>query len=92
MNSRVSAYAEACEAIARRLSRGGRARQVGAEFDDLYQEGLIMVWLTLAKGISPSAQMIENRMRDWMRYVNRQSPIPYEAMLPLDDVRASTGQ
>jgi DNA-directed RNA polymerase specialized sigma24 family protein len=85
MNAQVAAYADACDALASRLARGARARQVGAEFDDLYQEGLILVWQSLERGIAPSTAMILNRMRDWMRYLGRQNPVPYEAMLPLED-------
>jgi len=87
MNSAVANYTAAVEALARKMSRGGRAKQVGAEFDDLYQEGLIMVWLSLERGVCPATAMIENRMRDYMRYLGRQSPISYEAMLPLDFVQ-----
>lgn len=87
MNAQVSAYAGICATIADRYSRGSQARRCGAEFDDLYQEGLISVWQALERGVTPSADLIEFRMRDWMRYLNRQSPIPYEAMLPLDEYR-----
>lgn len=85
MNERVSAYAGVCDALASRLARGARARQVGAEYDDLYQEGLIHVWQSLHRGVAPSTAMIINRMRDWMRYLGRQNPTPYEALLPLED-------
>lgn len=61
---------------------------MGAEYDDLYQEGLISVWQALERGVTPSIEMVENRMRDWMRYIGRQTPVPYEALLPLDDYSA----
>jgi len=89
MNARVSAYAGACAKLAARYAGGRRAQQVGAEYDDLYQEGLISVWQALERGVTPSIELIEFRMRDWMRYLGRQSPIPYEAMLPLDDYRSA---
>ncbi len=79
MNARVSAYASTCESLARRY-----AGRNGAEKGDLVQEGLIAVWLTLKAGKTPSAWMIENRMKDWVRYLGRQTPVPYEAFLPLD--------
>lgn len=88
MNARVGAYASTCAALAEKYSRGGRAKRMGAEYDDLYQEGLISVWQAFERGVTPSIVMIENRMRDWMRYLGRQTPVPYEALLPLDDYSA----
>ena len=79
MNSAVSGYLGTVEGLAARLD-GKR----GAEFDDLVQEGLIFVWQSLEKGIKPALEMIENRMRDYVRWLNRKSVIPYEAMLPID--------
>jgi hypothetical protein len=67
------------------------AIQVGAEYDDLVQEGLINVWQTLERDIAPSADMIENRMRDYSRWLGNQigrgrdGSVPYEALLPLDE-------
>jgi len=93
MNSAVSCYREAVEAVGERMARTPGALQVGAEYDDLVQEGLINVWQTLERGIEPSVEHIENRMRDWIRHLGsqvgktRDSSIPYEAMLPLDDFR-----
>lgn len=93
MNSAVSRYWEAVEAIAVRMSRTAVAIQVGAECDDLLQEGLINVWQTLERGIEPSAEHFENRMRDYIRWLgtqigrSRDGNVPYEALLPLDDFR-----
>lgn len=93
MNSAVSQYREAVEAIAERMARTAGAIQVGAEHDDLVQEGLINIWQTLQRGIEPNAEHIENRMRDWIRHLgsqvgrSRDGGIPYEAILPLDDFR-----
>lgn len=61
----------------------------GAEQDDLVQEGLINVWQTLERGIVPSVEIIENRMRDYVRWLGRRYPVPYEQMLPLDDFSES---
>jgi DNA-directed RNA polymerase specialized sigma24 family protein len=85
MNDQVAAYSGLVESLARKHSSGPRAAQVGAEYDDLYQEGLISIWQALERGVTPSAEMVENRMRDWARYLGRQTPIPYEALLPLED-------
>jgi DNA-directed RNA polymerase specialized sigma24 family protein len=93
MNTAVAAYRATVEPIAYRLSRTHRARQVGAEYDDLVQEGLIQVWQTLARGLKPAQYMLENRMRDYMRLLGsqmgrrRDGAIPYEVLLPLDDFR-----
>lgn len=40
--------------------------------DDLHQEGLIFVWESLADGVDPSARMIQNRMKNWVRTLSRQ--------------------
>jgi DNA-directed RNA polymerase specialized sigma subunit len=91
MNAQVSAYVEACEALAAEVARSGRARRVRAEFDDLFQEGMIFVWQTLEKGEKPSAEMIRNRMRNWIRTLAGQSPARYDELLPLDENRADEG-
>ena len=85
MNDQLRKYAGLVDSLARKLSAGPRAAQVGAEYDDLAQEGLISIWQALERGVIPSADMVENRMRDWLRYLGRQNPIPYETLLPLDD-------
>lgn len=93
MNDRVAGYRDAVEAIALRVSRGAVALQVGAEYDDLAQEGLILVWQSLERGVDPSADMMENRMRDYVRLLgtqvgrSRDGSVPYEVLLPLDDFR-----
>ena len=86
MNGQVAAYRGLVASLARKVAGGARASQVGAEYDDLEQEGLISVWQALTRGVTPSAEIIENRMRDWVRYLGRQNPVPYEALLPLDSV------
>lgn len=69
------------------------ALQVGAEYDDLVQEGLIQVWQSLERGVTPATHMLENRMKDYVRWLgtqvgrSRDGSTPYEALLPLDDFR-----
>jgi DNA-directed RNA polymerase specialized sigma24 family protein len=80
MNGQVAAYRGLVKSLARR-----HVGQKGAELDDLVQEGLIFVWQSLQRGVSPSAALIEGRMQNWVRWLGRRDPVPYEAMLPLDD-------
>jgi hypothetical protein len=56
----------------------------GAEYDDLVQEGLVFVWLSLSKGITPSADLVSKRMISWIRFINKQNPIPYNELLPME--------
>ena len=46
-----------------------------AEYDDLYQEGMISVWLMYDKKphVKTVTAAVYNRMKDWTRYVKRQS-------------------
>ncbi len=85
MNEQLRNYAGLLDSLARKLSSGPRAAQVGAEYDDLYQEGQIAIWQALERRVTPSAEIIEDRMKNWYRYLARQTPIPYEALLPLED-------
>ncbi len=58
-----------------------------AEFDDLVQEGLISVWQGLARGLTPSTGVIQNRMLDWVRYLRRLEKgdaVAYERILPIE--------
>ena len=84
-SEQVASYEAACRALARRYV--GRN---GADLDDLVQEGRILVWQSLQRGVHPAADMIENRMRSYVRWLGRQYPVPYEAMLPLDDIAGAT--
>lgn len=104
MSAAVAEYREAVEALGLRHSRGPGAIRVGAEYDDLVQEGLIHVWQSLGRGVAPSADMIENRMSDYVRWLGTQighsrvcgednpencpQHVAYDTMLPLDDFRA----
>jgi hypothetical protein len=92
MSDRVRDYAGLVESIAAELARGRRAQTVGAEYDDLYQEGLIAVWLKLKAGIDiVGPDHIRDRMRDYMKWLgaHQRQPIPYEELLPLDDETAA---
>jgi hypothetical protein len=99
MDAAIAEYREAVQAIALRVSRGAVATDLGVHVDDLEQEGLIDVWQSLMRGVTPSADMIENRMRDWVRHEAAQlgrgrngEPIAYDALLPLDDFRGIEAQ
>jgi hypothetical protein len=72
MNAQVGAYESTCAALARKIARTGRARRARAEYDDLVQEGRIAVWQALARGITPAAAQIEQRMMDWVRLMGGQ--------------------
>jgi len=68
------------------------AQQIGVQYDDLVQEGLIDVWRSLARGVAPRTDMIENRMRDYVRFEGTQvgrgrtgEPLAYDELLPLDE-------
>lgn len=79
----VAAYSN----VVKRLA----TRYVGianAEYDDLYQEGLISVWQALGRGLSPSLGVIEGRMVDWTRFLRRLEngdSIAYTQLLPIED-------
>jgi Sigma-70 region 2 len=85
MNAAVAAYKETVEKLARPFV--GRNN---AEEDDLVQEGLIFVWQSLERGVCPSGEMIQNRMKDWASYLGylngkgSRDSIPYEVLLPLE--------
>jgi hypothetical protein len=92
MNDRVAGYRGLVESIAERLAKGRRAAQVGAEYDDLVQEGLIAVWRALKDGVDPvGPERIADRMRNYMRWLaaDTRQPIPYEELLPLNDETAA---
>lgn len=86
----VASYRGLVEALAQSIARSPRAKQVGAEAEDLAQEGLIAVWQSLERGVNPML-VVENRMKDWIRYLGRQTPAEYETMLPLERL-ASVGR
>lgn len=93
MSDRVADYRGLVESLAEKHSQSDAT--AGAEYDDLVQEGLIDVWQALSRGITPSAENIERRMIDWIRYQRRQrrgEVGSYETLLPLDDYRVVQAQ
>lgn len=85
INGRVAEYRGLVESLARKYV--GRE---GAEFDDLVQEGLINVWQTLERGVTPAAHIIEKRMLSWVELLagqngKRGNPAGYDVLLPIDD-------
>jgi len=91
MSGRVGNYSGLVADLARRLAKGPGGTNVEAEYDDLYQEGLIAVWQCLERGVAPKAEIIELRMRDWRRLMKYQSgrgghkDTSYATILPLED-------
>lgn len=74
------------EGLAHRLAASPRARRVGAEYDDLVQEGLLAVIISLRKGVDPKL-VVQNRMKNWIRFIGRQvagDPVAYGAFLPTE--------
>lgn len=62
-DAQVAEYRPLVESVADRLHRPGR--YIWRE--DLVQEGMIAVWLTLKKGQKPNDKDVERRMVDWIR-------------------------
>lgn len=92
MNDRVAGYRGLVSSIAEQLSRSRRAKQVGAEYDDLNQEGLIAVWRALEEGAETvGPDRIRDRMKNYMSWLAAETrqPIPYEELLPLNDETAA---
>lgn len=90
INGQVAGYRSLVESLAPKFV--GRNQ---AEFDDLVQEGLIFVWQTLQKGVTPKAGLIELRMLDWVRLLGTQvgrgrgkdgEAIEYVELLPLEAI------
>lgn len=72
----VAAYRPLVESLANRFKGHDFA-----DYDDLYQVGLIRVWKVLAQGRKPSRIVVEHAMRDELRRARRQgeagfTPIP----------------
>lgn len=55
-----------------------RSRMVGADFDDLYQEGRLEVWSKLLEGETPTENDIINAMRRWLRAGREGKGVVYE--------------
>lgn len=76
--------------LADRMSRRHRD-----EYDDLAQEGMILVWKALRAGKTPTETQIENRMRNWLKFRGRQRremPADYNKLLPMEELRAVNAQ
>lgn len=84
MSRQVAEYSGLVAHLADGLACSGRAKIVGAEYDDLNQEGLIAVWQTLLRGLPVSKDVVENRMKDWIRYQGRTSGTDYGDVMPLE--------
>jgi hypothetical protein len=97
MSDRVAAYSGLVADLARRHAKGQGGTSIEAEYDDLHQEGLINVWQTLERGITPTAAIIEGRMVSWKRLMKFQSgrgghmDTSYATLLPLEDVHQRAG-
>lgn len=74
------------ESRAAALAATPGAKRVGAEYDDLVQEGMIAVWQSTERGHDPTLVVV-NRMRDWVRYLGKRDGEGYQAHMPLDDFR-----
>lgn len=85
MSDKVGAYSGLVEHLAQKLAGTRSAKAVGADFDDLYQEGMIAVWLALESGVtSVGADRIRDRMRNYIRKGANAAWMGYERV-DLDD-------
>lgn len=82
----VAEYRSLVEALATEVHRSPGAKRVGAEMDDLVQEGLISVWQSLERGHNP-ATVIRNRMKNWVTFLAHRGERSYTTFLPLEDFR-----
>lgn len=90
MNDRVAGYRGLVESLAHKFV--GRN---AAEYDDLVQEGLVMVWQSLDRGVTPAAALVEARMNDWVRLLGTQigrgrgvsgEAVEYAQLLPMERI------
>jgi DNA-directed RNA polymerase specialized sigma24 family protein len=44
----------------------------GAEYDDLYQEGMVAVCFAITYGFIPDEDDVKDRVRSWVRHVSRE--------------------
>lgn len=82
IDEQIGAYSGLVKKLA-----SGLAQYSDAEYDDLYQEGLISVYLALRAGFTPSKSVIRFRMLTWCRFIARQKryeSVSYEDMLPME--------
>jgi hypothetical protein len=91
MDDEIGAYTDLVESLARKFV--GRN---GAEGEDLVPEGLLFCWQSLSRGIQPVPDLIEGRMKSWVRLLGTQigrgrgvsgEAVEYATLLPLDDFR-----
>lgn len=66
-DDQITAHLPAIKSVARQFS--GRW---GAEMDDLIQEGMIAVWLSLEGKIDPTSTYIGFRMKNWTRLCQKE--------------------
>jgi len=78
----VTAYSGLVESLAWKLTGYS-----GAEFDDLYQEGMIAVVLSLKADKVIAKSFVRYRMLNYCRYLRRlvnNDAIAYEELLPME--------
>lgn len=78
-NERVQMFEPMVRALARKYV--GRN---GAEYDDLVQEGLIDVWLTLRAGKFPSPKYIQMRMSRYCTFLAKHQHLSYDETVGLN--------
>jgi hypothetical protein len=76
LSEAIKSYEVALLPLALRL-RGGR---VGAEVDDLMQEGRMSIWHAIKNGKTPSLDIAFKRMQMWVRHLAPQNPADYVDM------------
>jgi len=69
------------------MSRGPGATTVGAEYEDLAQEGMIAVWQCLAAGNRVSVTVLAGRMTNYIKFRGSHNTVDYATLLPLEDYR-----
>lgn len=67
LSAEVAEYRGLCETLAARIVRPGSMSRTGVEYDDLVQEGLVAVWQTLSRGVTPSAEIVRGVMLKYAR-------------------------
>ena len=92
MNDQVAAYSGLVAHLAEKYAATRGAKVASAEYDDLYQEGMIDVWQALERGVTPSTVTIENQMRKWIRTMRRQSHPAGSRPLSFDEARGGDGE
>lgn len=78
-------YDNLLQQLARRIK--GRSPMVsGLETDDLEQEGRIAIWQCVEAGKTPSKQVIQGRMLNWVRFLRQaDKAVSYNELLPSGD-------